>query len=108
MYDAILGYMPDCGKIPTNTERIDWFIPTVSEDIYASAKAMCLTQKIQGTLEWETCYYRQERNTHKTASTCKVRNVPFTLMAITPLPIARNFANSNSILRGKWEDGGGG
>ena len=51
-FEAILGYMPDCGKIPTNTERIDWFLPTVSEDIYASAKAMCLTQKIQGTLEW--------------------------------------------------------
>jgi hypothetical protein len=51
-FEAILGYMPDCGKIPTNTERIDWFLPTVSEDIYASAKAMCLTQKIQGTPEW--------------------------------------------------------
>ena len=51
-FEAILGYMPDCGKIPTNPERIDWFLPTVSEDIYASAKAMCLTQKIQGTLEW--------------------------------------------------------
>jgi hypothetical protein len=65
-YEAILGYMPDCGKIPTNTERIDWFIPTVTEDIYASAKAMCLTQKIQGTLEWgsmvllfnHTCFAR--------------------------------------------------
>jgi hypothetical protein len=32
--------MPDCGKIPTNTERIDWFLPTVTEEIYASAKAM--------------------------------------------------------------------
>jgi hypothetical protein len=42
-FEAILGYMPDCGKISTNTERIDWFLPTVSEDIYASAKAMCLT-----------------------------------------------------------------
>ncbi len=51
-YEAILGYMPDCGKIPTITERIDCFLPTVTEDIYASAKAMCLTQKIQGTLEW--------------------------------------------------------
>ncbi len=51
-YEAILGYMPDCGKMPTNTERIDWFLPTVTEEIYASAKAMCLTQKIQGTLQW--------------------------------------------------------
>ena len=51
-YEAILGYMPDCGTISTNTERIDWFIPTVLEDIYASAKAMSLTQKIQGALEW--------------------------------------------------------
>ncbi len=58
--------MPDCGKIPTNIERIDWFLPTVTEDIYASAKAMCLTQKIQGTLEWgdmilffnHTCFAR--------------------------------------------------
>ena len=65
-YEAILGYMPDCGKIPTNTERIDWFLPTVTEEIYASAKAMCLTQKIQGTLEWgdmvllfnHTCFAR--------------------------------------------------
>jgi len=65
-YEAILGYMPDCGKIPTNTERIDWFLPTVTEDIYASAKAMCLTQKIQGTLDWgsmvllfnHTCFAR--------------------------------------------------
>jgi hypothetical protein len=65
-FKAILGYMPDCGKIPTNTERIDWFLPTVTEEIYASAKAMCLTQKIQGTLEWgdmvllfnHTCFAR--------------------------------------------------
>jgi hypothetical protein len=52
--------------MPTNTERIDWFIPTVTEEIYASAKAMCLTQKIQGTLQWgdmvllfnHTCFAR--------------------------------------------------
>ncbi len=45
-FEVILGYMPDCA------ERIDWFLPTVTEEIYASAKAMCLSQKIQGTLEW--------------------------------------------------------
>jgi hypothetical protein len=54
-YEAILGYMPDCGKIPTNTERIDWFIPTVSEDIYASAKAMC--RKFKALSNGETWYF---------------------------------------------------
>ncbi len=60
-YEAILGYMPDCGKIPTNIERIDWFLPTVTEEIYDSTKAMCLTQKIQGTLVLlfnHTCFAR--------------------------------------------------
>jgi hypothetical protein len=54
-FEAILGYMPDCGKIPTNTERIDWFfLPTVTGSSYPQSlrKSMCLIQKIQGTLEW--------------------------------------------------------
>ncbi len=53
-------------KYQLSQKEIDWFLPTVTEDIYASAKAMCLTQKIQGTLEWgdmvllfnHTCFAR--------------------------------------------------
>jgi hypothetical protein len=51
-FETILGFMPDCGYIPTSTEKIDWFMPTVSETTYESVRAICLAQKIQGTLVW--------------------------------------------------------
>jgi hypothetical protein len=51
-FETILGFMPDCGYIPTSTEKIDWFMPTVSETTYDSVRAICLAQKIQGTLVW--------------------------------------------------------
>jgi len=51
-FETILGFMPDCGYIPTSTEKIDWFMPTVSENTYDSVRAICLAQKIQGTLVW--------------------------------------------------------
>jgi hypothetical protein len=44
--------MLDCGYIPTSTEKIDWFMPTVSETTYDSVRAICLAQKIQGTIVW--------------------------------------------------------
>ncbi len=51
-FETILGFMPDCGYILTSTEKIDWFMLTVSETTYDSVRAICLAQKIQGTLVW--------------------------------------------------------
>ncbi len=63
-FEAILSYMPECGYIPTASDRFEWFLPSVTETIYASAKTHCLTEQISGTLEWgnmvhlfnHTCY----------------------------------------------------
>jgi hypothetical protein len=44
--------MPECGYVPTSSDRFEWFLPSVTEVIYASAKTLSLTQKINGTLEW--------------------------------------------------------
>jgi hypothetical protein len=56
--------MPECGYVPTSSDRFEWFLPSVTESIYASAKTLSLTQQINGTLEWgnlvhlfnHTCY----------------------------------------------------
>ena len=63
-FEAILSYMPECGYVPTSSDRFEWFLPSVTEGIYASAKTLSLTQQINGTLEWgnlvhlfnHTCY----------------------------------------------------
>ena len=63
-FETILSYMPECGYIPTAADRFEWFLPSVTEAIYASAKTHCLTEQINGTLEWgnmvhlfnHTCY----------------------------------------------------
>ena len=63
-FETILSYMPECGCIPTAADRFEWFLPSVTEAIYASAKTHCLTEQINGTLEWgnmvhlfnHTCY----------------------------------------------------
>jgi hypothetical protein len=63
-FEAILSYMPECGYVPTSSDRFEWFLPSVTEGIYASAKTLSFTQQINGTLEWgnlvhlfnHTCY----------------------------------------------------
>ncbi len=50
-FETILSYMPECGYIPTAADRFEWFLPSVTEAIYASAKTHCLTEQINGTLE---------------------------------------------------------
>jgi hypothetical protein len=63
-FEAILSYMPEYGYVPTSSDRFEWFLPSVTEGIYASAKTLSLTQQINGALEWgnlvhlfnHTCY----------------------------------------------------
>jgi hypothetical protein len=52
LFEAILSYTPECGYVPTSSDRFEWFLPSVTEGIYASAKTLSLTQQINGTLEW--------------------------------------------------------
>ena len=42
-FEAILSYMPECGYVPTSSDRFEWFLPSVTEGIYASAKTLSLT-----------------------------------------------------------------
>ena len=51
-FETILSYMPECGYMPTASDRFEWFLPSVTETIYASAKTHCLTEQINGTLDW--------------------------------------------------------
>ena len=51
-FETIIGHMPGCGYIPTTTERIDWFLPSVGEATYAAAKAHCQAKKLTGGLEY--------------------------------------------------------
>ena len=44
--------MPGCGYIPTTTEKVDWFLPSVGEGLYAAAKAHCQAQKLTGGLAY--------------------------------------------------------
>ena len=39
-FEAILSYMPECGYVPTSSDRFEWFPPSVTEGIYASAKTL--------------------------------------------------------------------
>ena len=52
-FETIIGHMPGCGYIPTTRERIDWFLPTVGEQLYAAAKAHCQAKKLTGGLEYQ-------------------------------------------------------
>jgi hypothetical protein len=51
-FETILSYMPECGYMPTASDRFEWFLPSVTETIYASTKTHCLTEQINGTLDW--------------------------------------------------------
>ena len=51
-FETIIGHMPGCGYIPTNTERVNWFLPSVGEALYAAAKAHCQAKKLTGGLEY--------------------------------------------------------
>ena len=51
-FETIIGHMPGCGYIPTTTERVEWFLPSVSEQTYAAAKAHCQAKKLTGGLEY--------------------------------------------------------
>ena len=44
--------MPGCGYIPTDMERIDWFLPSVAEATYAAAKAHCQAKKLTEGLNY--------------------------------------------------------
>ena len=51
-FETIIGHMPGCGYIPTTTEKVDWFLPSVAEATYAAAKAHCQGKKLTGGLEY--------------------------------------------------------
>jgi hypothetical protein len=51
-FETIIGHMPGCGYIPTTTEKVDWFLPSVGEATYAAAKAHCQAKKLTGGLEY--------------------------------------------------------
>ena len=51
-FETIIGHMPDCGFIPTNTEKVDWFLLSVAESTYAAAKAHCQAKKLTGGLDY--------------------------------------------------------
>ncbi len=51
-FETIIGHMPGCGYIPTATERVDWFLPSVGEATYAAAKAHCHAKKLTGGLDY--------------------------------------------------------
>ena len=51
-FETIIGHMPGCGYIPTTTEKVDWFLPSVGEALYAAAKAHCQAKKLAGGLEY--------------------------------------------------------
>ena len=51
-FETIIGHMPGCGYIPTTTEKVDWFLPSVAENTYAAAKAHCQAKKLTGGLEY--------------------------------------------------------
>jgi hypothetical protein len=52
-FETIIGHMPGCGYIPTSAERIDWFLPSVGEALYAAAKAHCQAKKLTGGLDYQ-------------------------------------------------------
>ena len=54
MFEALIARMPFCGKTPTDTEKITWFMDTVSETTYAAVKAQCDADDLKGTLRYET------------------------------------------------------
>ena len=66
LFEGILSHMPEHNYFPTDTEKIDWFLATIHESIYDSAKSNCMTQKISGTLQYgnmlqlflHTCFAR--------------------------------------------------
>jgi len=53
-FEATISRMPFCGKTPTETEKITWFMDSVSETTHAAVKAQCDADDLRGTLQYET------------------------------------------------------
>ena len=49
-FEKICGQMVSCGFVPTQEEKIDWFLASVHERTYEAMHAHCINLQLQGTL----------------------------------------------------------
>ncbi len=50
LFEKVCGYMGDCGNSPNDEKKIDWFLDTVSENIYEAVNTHCVLLHQEGTL----------------------------------------------------------